>query len=95
MTPAQLLHLLHIVGDALYPETQIADLVINDYNVSNDNIDFVLRDFEASAREFVQHNPGEATIERTTTVRDFLVWLRLVPELERDNLMDWLDAQRS
>lgn len=85
----QFLVLLTIFSEALFPESQLADMVVNDHNLSNENIDFNLKYLDENTHEFIKNN-SDATTERAEMVNNVLVWLREVPEDYRDSYMDWL-----
>lgn len=87
MTPEQLFNLLNLVSDALDPECYIADMVINDYNVANYNIDFAIDGIDVNRRVFVNDHPG-TSLHRIELVKQFLLWLRSIPEETRDAFMD-------
>lgn len=87
MDEEQLNTLLQIVSDALSPECYIADMVINDGNLSDDNINFALSYLRDHQLEFLRDHP-DATLERIMLVKLFLMWLRGVSETVRDAFME-------
>lgn len=79
MTITQLREILFIVSGLAEPESALAHLVLDDNNLTDENINFAMKYVHDNAQKFMYDHP-EAKGERIALIMSFLTWLKNIPE---------------